>query len=237
MTGRDRIVVVVLAVVAVLAGAWFGLVGPRRSQVSDLHQQIAAAQQQRDSAVAQAAVGLAAKRAYSANASSLAELGKAVPIQDDTAALLYELQDAAGHSRVHLTAVAPSAASAALPAAAPATAGPVASLPITISFEGKYPELQRFLARVEGFASIHGDTISVKGRLVTVQSIQMTRPDGANAVKATISATTYTSPAPATPAPGAAAAAPGATTPATGGSAAAPATPPTAPAAVLGTSG
>jgi Tfp pilus assembly protein PilO len=230
MTGRDRMVIVVLAVAAVLAGAWFGLVGPRRAEVSDLHQQIAAARQQRDAAVAQAAVGLAAKRAYATNAASLAELGKAVPSQDDTAALLYELQDAAGHSRVNLTSVAPGAASAALPTVATAGSGPVASLPITVSFEGNYPELQRFLRRVEDFASIRGDTIAVRGRLVTVQSIQMTRPDGADAVKATISATTYTTPA---------AVAPSSATSVSGTSstAAAPTTPPTAPAAVLGANG
>jgi Tfp pilus assembly protein PilO len=251
VTPRDRTVVVVLAVAAVLAAVWFGVVSPRRAELGQLRQQDAQARTQRDTAVSQAAAGLAAKKTYATNLAALAKLGKAVPAIDDTASLLYQLQDAAGHARVTLTGVTPGAATpgaapaapvtpapataapatgAAAPAAAAAAPAPTAqAVPISLTFQGSYADLQGFLRRIEGFATLRHEAIAVRGRLVAVNAINLTIPVGATKVSAVISATAFTAAAP---------------SPATAiGSAVAPAssagsaTPPTASAAVLGASG
>jgi Tfp pilus assembly protein PilO len=250
VTPRDRTVVVVLAVAAVLAAVWFGVVSPRRADLGQLRQQDAQARTQRDTAVSQAAAGLAAKKTYAANLTALAKLGKAVPATDDTASLLYQLQDAAGHAKVTLTAVtpggtapgatptapvpvtpAPGTAAPTAGAAAPAaTAAPAAqTIPISLTFQGSYADLQGFLRRIESFATLRHEAIAVRGRLVAVDSIDLTIQPGATQVSAIISATTYTAAAP-LPAP--AIGSPATPAPSTGS-----ATAPTASAAVLGAGG
>ena len=267
MTPRDRTVVVVLAVAAVLAAVWFGVVSPRRAELGQLRQQDSQARTLRDTAVSQAAAGLAAKKTYAKNLAALAELGKAVPATDDTASLLYQLQDAAGHAKVTLTAVTPGgAAPGVTPAApapvtpAPATAAPATgataapatgaaaapatgvaapaaataapgaqAVPISLTFQGSYVDLQAFLRRIERFATLRHEAIAVRGRLVAVNSIDLTTQPGARQVSAIISATAYTA---AAPSPATGAVSPIAPTATTGS-----VTPPTASAAVLGAGG
>lgn len=259
MTPRDRTVVVVLAVAAVLAAVWFGVVSPRRAELGQLRQQDSQARTLRDTAVSQAAAGLAAKKTYAKNLAALAELGKAVPATDDTASLLYQLQDAAGHAKVTLTAVTPGgAAPGVTPAApapvtpAPATAAPATgataapatgaaapaaataapgaqAVPISLTFQGSYVDLQAFLRRIERFATLRHEAIAVRGRLVAVNSIDLTTQPGARLVSAIISATAYTA---AAPSPATGAVSPIAPTATTGS-----VTPPTASAAVLGAGG
>jgi Tfp pilus assembly protein PilO len=253
VTPRDRTVVVVLAVAAVLAAVWFGVVSPRRAELGQLRQQDAQARTQRDTAVTQAAAGLAAKKTYATNLTALAKLGKAVPATDDTASLLYQLQDAAGHAKVTLTAVTPGGTTpGATPAAvapvtpAPATAAPTTgaaapaataaaaapgaqTIPISFTFQGSYADLQSFLRRIESFATLRHEAIAVRGRLVVVNSIALTLQPGAAQVSAVISASTYTA---AAPSPATAIGSPVTPAPSTGS-----ATPPTASAAVLGAGG
>lgn len=229
MTPRDRIVLVVLGIMVLLAGAWFGAVAPRRAEAGDLHQQVAAARQQRDTAVQQAAAGLAAQRTFAENRTAVAQLGKAVPGSDDTASLLYELQAAAGRSRVTFTGITPAAAAIPPAPAAPvvppssttpsppATATPapgaagaslfpagVTAVPISLTFQGTYPDLERFLRRVHTFTTIRGQAIRVRGRLISVQAIQLSTTDpSAKRVHATVSAATYTATDPIAATPGA----------------------------------
>ncbi len=57
MTGRDRTVIIVVAVVAVLAAAWLLVISPKRDQASALQSQINSAQSALNSARTQMTQG------------------------------------------------------------------------------------------------------------------------------------------------------------------------------------
>lgn len=210
MTARDRNLLAVVVIAVLIGGLWFGLVSPRRGEVADLRNQVEVARVASAQAEQQAALGLAAKRTYARNQRAMAQLGKAVPSADDRASLLYQLQDAAGRSRVALTAVTPGATDAAAATALPATG--VQALPLSLAFEGSYHDLERFLRRIHEFTTLGHKAIAVRGRLVAVQSVTLTDTDvdaGQSPITATIEALTYVaSPPPPAAAPAAGAAPP-----------------------------
>jgi hypothetical protein len=236
MTARDRTVVAVVAALAILAGFWFLAVSPRRADVAQLRDQVSTARDAASAAEQRASAGLAAQRTYARGLADVARLGKAVPQVDDQASLLYQLQDAAGRSRVNITAVTPAGATPppGSPGAAPAATTAPAIAPagvqpvdISLAFEGTYRELQRFLARIHGFTSIGGRHIAVRGRLVSVRSVDLktTQSDSAP-ISASIAAEVFVA-LPAAPAPDGSAPAAG-----TGAPTAASSVPPTTPAMI-----
>ncbi len=73
-----------------------------------------------------------------------------------------------------------------------AVRGGLRELPLTFTFDGGYFALQRLLELVHGFTAVDGDDVRVRGRLVAVQSVAISRgragfPD----VQATITAKAY----------------------------------------------
>jgi Tfp pilus assembly protein PilO len=203
MSQRDRTLLAVVAVLAVLGGFWFGLAGPRRAELADVRAQVATARQAGDEALRRLDQGVAAKRSYAQRLAAMAELGKAVPDEADQAGLLYQLQDAAGRSRVAITAITPggeAAAPGATGAAVPAAPAGIEPLPVTLSFEGSYRDLETFLRRVQTLTRIGPKRLAIRGRLLAVQAVTLTRDDqGSSRVSATIEAQAYVG-APAAPA-------------------------------------
>jgi Tfp pilus assembly protein PilO len=107
---------VVLGVVAI-AGFWFLALAPKRQEATKLDAKVAAAQarvQQAQSGLGQAEK---AKRGYEADYATVAQLGKAVPKDDNMPSLLYQLQSAAGGARIDFRSVQVSGASPDTPAA------------------------------------------------------------------------------------------------------------------------
>ncbi len=154
MKATDRTILIAVALVAMLAAAWFLLLAPKRSELSDLDAEVATLQ----TSVAQAEqLALAAEDArenYNRNYQSLVVLGKAVPGDDDAASLLVQTSELARQAKVDFRKLdlvegsgepppPPAAAettadgatpsedgAAPAPAAAPATETTVATLPI-----------------------------------------------------------------------------------------------------------
>ena len=113
----------------------------------------------------------AAQRSYGEDAAAVATLGKALPTDDQTASLLYQLDAAAGRSHVVLKSIAPSGATTAATATLPVG---VTEVSLALTFAGRFADLQRFLARVRDATSVHGDAVRVRGRLLAVKTLQMT---------------------------------------------------------------
>lgn len=200
MTQRDRLMVGVLAALAVAGLVWLALLGPARRESSALDAQIAAAAVEHDAAVGQASAIAAAQRDRAADAAALAALGRAVPAADRTASLLYQLDRAAGRSRVTLQSIAPSAAAPAAPGSAPLPPG-VSETAVSLEFRGRFADLRRFLHRVQAGTSLRGDRIRVRGRLLEVGGIHLTAdPERRGQVNATLDATVFSTLPPAPPA-------------------------------------
>jgi hypothetical protein len=102
MTTRDRIMLIAVVAVAALGGFWFLVLGPKRDDAKALDGKIASADQRLQAAQQAASQAESAKSAYRKDYAAVARLGAAVPADDNTATLLYQLQSAASGARVDL---------------------------------------------------------------------------------------------------------------------------------------
>jgi hypothetical protein len=86
-------------------------------------------------------------------------------------------------------------------------------MPFTFDFQGSFFGMQRFLGSIVALTAVKGDSIDVKGRLLTVDGVQLKAgPEGFPRVDATVAVTAYLLPADQGLTAGATATAPSATT-------------------------
>lgn len=225
MTARDRIVVVIVLVAAAVVGVWLMVIQPARDRDAKLGDQVSAIQSQVDTARSQLLQARLAQGSYQSDFAQLARLGEAVPGDDEVPSLIYELQSAATGARVDFRGLSASTSSVSAtptaPTATPTTTGtqPAALPPyvsigangfpseqFTFTFTGTYFQLAKFLDRVQGFVTVKGTRVSVRGRLISVTSISLAASSrGFPQILATITANTYLMPSTtATSTPGAA---------------------------------
>jgi Type II secretion system (T2SS), protein M len=219
VSARDRIVIVVVLVVGAIAASWMMLIQPKRKQATSLASQVAAEQSQLGTVRSQLAQGQAARNRFGAAYSQMVRLGEAVPADDNVPSLIYELQHAAGAAHVDFRSlqVNSSAASTAPAPGTPGTAGAsgaqsksTATLPpgvvvgpagfpaeqFTFTFQGNFFRLSDFFNRVQQFVSTDHNQILVRGRLMTLNSINLSAaPQGFPQIAASVSATAYMLPA------------------------------------------
>lgn len=218
MNARDRLLIAIALSVAVVVAAWVLIIAPKRNQAARLGAEISAARAQLQTAGNQAATATADQRAYAANYATVARLGEAVPSDDDTGSLIYQLQAAASRSGVAFRSLVLDASSASSPAPSSSSSGssshatsgssnalsaplpPGASIgpagfptmPFTFTFQGNFFDLSNFLARLQRFVTTTASGIEVHGRLMTLNAISLgPGPRGFPQIVATISATTY----------------------------------------------
>jgi type II secretory pathway pseudopilin PulG len=117
VTTRDRTVLIVVGLVALLGGFWFVAISPKRKEASDVAAQVAEAQTRLDTAQASASSADAARKQYSTDYATVARLGKAVPVDDDMPSLVYQLSHTAKVNHVDFRAI--KLTSTGSPAAAP----------------------------------------------------------------------------------------------------------------------
>ena len=246
MTSRDRLVLIGLGALAMLAAVYLLVVAPERKQASSLNAQVATANAQLASAEGQVASARADQVRYSSAYASIVSLGKAVPAGQEVPSLIYQLAQASNQKHVDFTSISTgaSAASAAstsgstasAPAAAVASAG-FTQMPFTFVFNGSFNDLYHLFQQMNRFTTrTTSGGLQVSGRLLTIQSTKLspstsTTPVGAKPTEhltGTITATAYVLPATQSLTGGATAASPtgASTTPVSGtGSTSSPAAP------------
>ena len=87
----ERIILLVLPVIAVLIGVWVLLISPKRTESAELKKEVATLQGQLDEAEGQVIAGEAARQSFAKNYGDLVALGAAAPEDDDQATLVYDL--------------------------------------------------------------------------------------------------------------------------------------------------
>jgi type II secretory pathway pseudopilin PulG len=214
MSLRDRTVLGIVCLVAAILGPYLLVISPKRQQAATLQTQINSQQSQLDSARTQLAAGNAARAAFAASYTTLVRLGEAVPTDDNTPSLIYQLQAAAKASSVDFQSLTfnagqggggpstPSSSSKVSGSTLPpgAVIGP-AGFPIepfTFIFQGKFFRLASFLGRLQRFVTANNRQLSVSGRLMSLNAITLapsSSSSAASGITATISATTYLLPA------------------------------------------
>ena len=214
MTSRDRIVIMVVLALAAVAAGWFLVLSPKRSQASSLGTQITSEQSQLSAAQQQVAAGMSARKAFAGQYAQLAKLGEAVPPDDDIPSLIYQVQSAAqaahvtfrglqlsaggssssssGSSSSGSSSKSGQAAASQLPPGASVGQAGLPTEQFTITLSGNYFNLSSFFNQLEGFVVSDNDTLTIRGRLMTINAVNLVPgPNGFPQISATVSATTY----------------------------------------------
>ncbi len=181
MTGRDRIVVIGIAVLLVLGAAWMLVVSPERKQAATLSAQVSAASAQLASADSQVANARSAQLQYSVAYASIVRLGKAVPPSQEVPALIYQIAHATNQKHVEFTSItasgsgssSSSAGAAAQPTASAAPTG-FTQMPFTFVFNGSFLDLYHLFQQLNRFTvRTASGGLFVSGRLLTIQSVKL----------------------------------------------------------------
>jgi Tfp pilus assembly protein PilO len=141
---RATIAIAAVACLAVLAGGWFLLIKPARSDIAKTKAQTAQQQADNQSAQLQLASMRSIAKHLPAEQAELATLQKKVPSQVELPAILRSMQSLAISSGVHLTSFQPTVPS-------PLTNAPgISSVGIVMSVSGGYAELEQLDSALEG---------------------------------------------------------------------------------------
>lgn len=190
MSVRDRLVLMGIAVLAVVGLAWMMVVSPERKKAHEAAAEVETAQSKLTAAQSQLGNVRAAHAKSAASYATIARLGKAVPVDKEVPSLIYELAQNSKRQNVRLTSI--TAGSNVSPAVTGFT-----QVPFTLAFTGTYFDLSNMFHRLSNFATrTPSGAIKVNGRLITIQSIELTSATSAlNApLTATVSATVYALP-------------------------------------------
>jgi Tfp pilus assembly protein PilO len=210
MTGRDRTVLIVVVVAAILGAAWILVVSPERQKAAQLNTKVAEAQAELTSAEDKVSSARAAQSQYASAYASLVSLGKAVPPSEEVPSLIEQLTSASDQKSVDFSSItdsstgSSSASGASTTAAASATAaGGFTELPFTFVFEGSYFDLEHLFKQLTAFANVDasGD-LQISGRLLTIQSVRLSPETsssethkGESELTGSVTATAYVMPA------------------------------------------
>jgi Type II secretion system (T2SS), protein M len=206
---RDRLVLGVVAVVAVLGAFYMLALKPERQKASALQAQIVTQQQALAAAQQSYTVGRAAQASLKKDGAEWAALKVAVPEQSDIPALLRTLEKSAKSVHVSMQALSLSgsgtgaaatpAPAASTPASATGAAGaattPAATpVPIQLTFGGGYVALNKLVRKLTGLATISGGKVHATGPLLSINSVALT---GTKSLTGQLTATIYQLAAPA----------------------------------------
>jgi Tfp pilus assembly protein PilO len=161
LSPRAQIALALGAVLVYGIALWLVVVSPRRSEVTRLDADVAAAELR----LAEARAGAARPRKTAAPAADVVRLAKAMPASTDQASLVLELARLARGAGVTLGSITP---------VDPTTDASGATLvPATVTVTGSYRQVTRFLKRTRGLVHIRGGRLRATGRLLAVQSVEL----------------------------------------------------------------
>jgi hypothetical protein len=165
LSARVAIGLAVGGVLLVVLLGWFVLVHPKRAQASDLAAktadaeiQLADTQQFLHSPSARKSVG------------ELKKLTRAIPGEPQMPEILRQLSQAARAAGVRIDGITPTAVVA-------SSVGGV--LPITVTAEGHYFRLQKFVHLLGSAVVLGGNSVTAHGRLLAIDSVQFSNSNGA----------------------------------------------------------
>jgi type II secretory pathway pseudopilin PulG len=205
---RDRTILGVVCLIAAVVAPWLLVISPKRDEATKLQSQIASVQAQLSGVQVQLAQGERARAAFASSYTTLVRLGEAVPTDDNTPSLIYQLQSAAKQSGVSFQSLtfnagqggSSSSSSAAgaqsLPPGVTVGAAGFPVEPFTFTFAGNFFHLANFVGRLQRFVTASNQNLSVSGRLMSLNGITLAPSQGGfPEITATIAATTYLLPA------------------------------------------
>jgi type IV pilus assembly protein PilO len=157
MSRKIRMLLSGLALLVVVALAWFMLISPLRADIAETDSAISAEQVRLAAAQAKLAQAEVTRAEGKKNQALLLELAKMVPDSNQVPSLLVQIQDLADQSGIEFISVTPGE---------PKESEGFKIIPLTLTFGGTYFDLSDFAYRAE-------QLVAGPGRLLTVKSIQL----------------------------------------------------------------
>jgi hypothetical protein len=208
MTNRDRLVVIALTSLAVLAAVWLLLVSPERKKAASLETQVSSAQTELTTAEGKVSGARADQARYSSAYASIVSLGKAVPAGEEVPSLIYQLAHATSQKDVEFNSIVAGgsggSSSSSTAAAAPvAAAAGFTQMPFTFVFNGSFQNLHQLFQQLNRYTTrTTSGGLQVSGRLLTIQSVKLSPVTGSTSgsgqsseqLTGTITATAYVLP-------------------------------------------
>ena len=158
LSARLAVAVAVVLVLLVVLFGWFVVLGPKRTQASDLSAKTADAQLQLAD-TQQFLHSPTARRSVS----ELKSLTRAIPAEPRMSEILRQLSGAARAAGVRVDGITPTAA-------VTTPGGQV--IPITVTAEGHYFRLQKFVHLLRSAVLAGSTPVRVHGRLLAIDSVQ-----------------------------------------------------------------
>ena len=183
---RDRVVLAVVAVAALLGVFYMLGLKPERQKASSLASQIAAQRQAIVSAQASYNAGRAAQAALKTDGEEWAALKLAVPEQSVHVAMKSLTLSGSSSSSGAAAATTVTGTTGATPAATP--------VPIQLTFSGGYIALNKLVSRLTGLVTMTGGDVHATGPLLSINSVNLS---GASKLTGSVTATIYQLAAPA----------------------------------------
>jgi len=179
MTARDRLVVMLVAAIAILGAAYLLVVSPERKEASTVANEVSTASARLAGAESKLAEARQAQARYASAYASIVSLGKAVPTSEEVPSLIYQLAQATHQKNVDFSSIvsgssASSSATSASSAAAVAANGGITPMPFTFVFNGSFASLFHLFQQLNAYTArtVSGGLV-VNGRLLTVQSLKL----------------------------------------------------------------
>jgi len=221
MTPKNRLIVTVLALLALAVAFWMLVLSPKREEAKKLGVKVEALEASLSQHEAIVAEAEAAREEFPVQYEQLVVLGKAVPSDDDVASLLVQLNRISKRAdgtlrQVELSgsgetesaeAPAPAATgeapvsateveAALLPLGAGVGPGGLAVMPYEVAFNGNFLDVANFIKGLDSLVKTDDGGVVVDGRLVTVDgfSLEADPTKGFPALQATFMLRTYLTP-------------------------------------------
>jgi Tfp pilus assembly protein PilO len=219
MSRNDRMLLLALPILAVLLGFYIMVLSPKQDKAKKLDAQVTQLRNDLQTQQAEAQKGLAARKNFPRDYHRLVVMGKAVPVDDETASLIVQINRIATNSGVSFRKIdlaqSTSTASSVAPTTAPTTATgaptetaaslmPIGAtigsanlpvLPYSLSFHGNYFQIADFMAGIDSLVSADKGRIQADGRLVTIDAFKIAPPQDGSGLDADLSVTTFVTPA------------------------------------------
>lgn len=217
VTSSHKLVIAMLAIVALAVAFWMLLLSPKREEAAKLGDEVAQVEESLSLHRAEVTQARAAQKKFPVEYQQLVVLGKAVPREDETASLLVELNQLADRSHVRFqtlklssaegggteTEAAPQESASPTEVAASllplgATIGPagLGVMPYQLTFRGTFFQMADFIEGLDSLVKTKNAAVNVTGRLITINGFKLS-PDGTSGfpmLEAGFSVTTFVLP-------------------------------------------
>jgi Tfp pilus assembly protein PilO len=177
LSKRTALAIAAVGVVAVVLVGWFALVSPQRSKASELDGKI-----NESRAALQLADALTRGGQQRQTAAEARVLVKAMPNETQMSQILRQLSSAAKATRVRVNSVTPSAA---------APLAGYEAIPMSVVVEGRYLGIANFLGRLRSLVGVGPEKVRAKGRLYSVDSVQLVGGADPAPLQATMTVNAY----------------------------------------------